>query len=60
MRKQWQRTDLPGLWWAVLAGSASSSARDPADVAGQPVARRAAEICAARGHHLMLLGPGSR
>jgi magnesium chelatase family protein len=31
--------------------------RDLADVAGQPVARRAAEICAAGGHHLMLLGP---
>jgi magnesium chelatase family protein len=31
--------------------------RDLADVAGQPAARRAAEICAAGGHHLMLLGP---
>jgi magnesium chelatase family protein len=31
--------------------------RDLADVAGQPVARRAAEICAAGGHHLMLSGP---
>jgi magnesium chelatase family protein len=40
-----------------LAGSAASSGRDLADVAGQPVARRAAEICAAGGHHLMLLGP---
>jgi magnesium chelatase family protein len=30
---------------------------DLADVLGQPVARRAAEICAAGGHHLMLLGP---
>jgi magnesium chelatase family protein len=30
---------------------------DLADVIGQPVARRAAEICAAGGHHLMLLGP---
>jgi magnesium chelatase family protein len=27
------------------------------DVLGQPVARRAAEICAAGGHHLSLLGP---
>jgi magnesium chelatase family protein len=26
-------------------------------VLGQPLARRAAEICAAGGHHLMLLGP---
>jgi magnesium chelatase family protein len=30
---------------------------DLADVLGQPLARRAAEICAAGGHHLMLLGP---
>jgi magnesium chelatase family protein len=30
---------------------------DLADVAGQPVARRAAEICAAGGHHMLLLGP---
>jgi magnesium chelatase family protein len=40
-----------------LAAATSPSARDLADVAGQPVARRAAEICAAGGHHLMLLGP---
>jgi magnesium chelatase family protein len=40
-----------------LTGPANSPARDLADVAGQPVARRAAEICAAGGHHLMLLGP---
>jgi len=32
-------------------------ARDLADVVGQPMARRAAEICAAGGHHLLLLGP---
>ncbi len=32
-------------------------ARDLSDLVGQPVARRAAEICAAGGHHLMLLGP---
>jgi magnesium chelatase family protein len=30
---------------------------DLADVLGQPAARRAAEICAAGGHHLCLLGP---
>jgi magnesium chelatase family protein len=30
---------------------------DTADVAGQPMARRAAEICAAGGHHLLLSGP---
>jgi magnesium chelatase family protein len=32
-------------------------ALDLADVRGQPAARRAAEICAAGGHHLYLLGP---
>jgi magnesium chelatase family protein len=31
--------------------------RDLADLVGQPTARRAAEICAAGGHHLLLLGP---
>jgi len=31
--------------------------RDLADVVGQPVARRAAEICAAGGHHMLLTGP---
>jgi magnesium chelatase family protein len=30
---------------------------DLADVLGQPTARRGAEICAAGGHHLCLLGP---
>jgi magnesium chelatase family protein len=35
----------------------SSRGRDLADVVGQPTARRAAEICAAGGHHLLLLGP---
>ena len=34
-----------------------SSPGDLADVVGQPVARRAAEICAAGGHHMLLLGP---
>jgi len=31
--------------------------KDLADLVGQPVARKAAEICAAGGHHLMLIGP---
>ncbi len=31
--------------------------RDLAELVGQPTARRAAEICAAGGHHLLLLGP---
>jgi magnesium chelatase family protein len=39
------------------AGAASADALDLADVVGQPVARRAAEICAAGGHHMLLLGP---
>jgi magnesium chelatase family protein len=39
------------------AGTAVAGSRDLADVAGQPVARRAAEICAAGGHHMLLLGP---
>jgi magnesium chelatase family protein len=38
-------------------GAGRSSSGDLADVVGQPVARRAAEICAAGGHHLLLLGP---
>jgi len=38
-------------------GPADSHGKDMADVVGQPTARRAAEICAAGGHHLMLLGP---
>jgi magnesium chelatase family protein len=35
----------------------ASETKDLADLVGQPVARRAAEICAAGGHHIMLLGP---
>jgi magnesium chelatase family protein len=38
-------------------GSESGCGRDLADLVGQPTARRAAEICAAGGHHLLLLGP---
>jgi magnesium chelatase family protein len=39
------------------AGAAGGRQPDLADVLGQPTARRAAEICAAGGHHLCLLGP---
>jgi magnesium chelatase family protein len=39
------------------ASPGSFPGRDLADVVGQPTARRAAEICAAGGHHLLLLGP---
>jgi magnesium chelatase family protein len=45
---------------AGACGEPSSAQRtkpDLADVLGQPAARRAAEICAAGGHHLLLLGP---
>jgi magnesium chelatase family protein len=38
-------------------GGGPVGGKDLADLVGQPVARRAAEICAAGGHHLMLLGP---
>jgi magnesium chelatase family protein len=59
-------SDLPDS--VIAAGAAAlepgaagrrnaASGRDLADVIGQPTARRAAEICAAGGHHLMLLGP---
>jgi magnesium chelatase family protein len=37
--------------------AAVGPALDLADVLGQPAGRRAAEICAAGGHHLCLLGP---
>src|SRR5258707_187815 len=50
--------------WGAAAGLTTAGhpampagAKDLADLVGQPVARRAAEICAAGGHHLMLLGP---
>jgi magnesium chelatase family protein len=42
---------------AAPVPSAPGQGRDLADVVGQPVARRAAEICAAGGHHMLLLGP---
>ena len=40
-----------------LSGPPTGTEPDLADVLGQPTARRAAEICAAGGHHLCLLGP---
>ena len=39
------------------AGPGRAHPRDLAEVVGQPAARRAAEICAAGGHHLLLVGP---
>ena len=46
-----------GLTPGALRLSAPAGSLDLADVVGQPVARRAAEICAAGGHHMLLLGP---
>ena len=49
---------LPAAGWPGSGpGPADSHGKDMADVVGQPTARRAAEICAAGGHHLLLLGP---
>jgi magnesium chelatase family protein len=42
---------------ALAAAQLPGRSLDLADLAGQPAARRAAEICAAGGHHLCLLGP---
>ncbi len=39
------------------AGPADATAPDLAEMLGQAMARRAAEVCAAGGHHLSLLGP---
>ncbi len=51
-----QRAATAGL---VSPGAAAAGGPGPdlADLLGQPAARRAAEICAAGGHHLSLLGP---
>jgi magnesium chelatase family protein len=46
-----------GVSQLVAAAPDQAITKDLADLVGQPVARRAAEICAAGGHHLMLLGP---
>src|ERR1700733_14452426 len=47
----------PGSGSGRGSGPGPDPGRDLADLVGQPTARRAAEICAAGGHHLMLLGP---
>jgi magnesium chelatase family protein len=47
----------PGGRRGGRSGADPSPGPDLADVLGQPAARRAAEICAAGGHHLSLLGP---
>ncbi len=46
-----------GLAPAAAVPPGPACGLDLADVVGQPVARRAAEICAAGGHHMLLLGP---
>ena len=40
-----------------VAESDTAGVPDLAELLGQPTARRAAEVCAAGGHHLSLLGP---
>jgi magnesium chelatase family protein len=40
-----------------VAVSDATAVPDLAELLGQPTARRAAEVCAAGGHHLSLLGP---
>ena len=40
-----------------MAASDVAAAPDLGELLGQPTARRAAEVCAAGGHHLSLLGP---
>lgn len=54
--------DQPGSWRRTTARGRLGTAQDQrtldlSDVLGQPVARRAIEICAAGGHHLSMLGP---
>jgi magnesium chelatase family protein len=51
------RSSAPVRAGSGISGSAPAHGRDLADVVGQPMGRRAAEICAAGGHHLLLLGP---
>ena len=48
-----------GLGDAIGPGASGEMGGRPdlADILGQPAARRAAEICAAGGHHLSLMGP---
>jgi magnesium chelatase family protein len=54
------RADWPGPWAELGFPAAAASdvpGPDLADVAGQTHARRALEVAAAGGHHLLLLGP---
>jgi magnesium chelatase family protein len=47
----------PGGRTGQTNGSGVAAAPDLAELLGQSMARRAAEVCAAGGHHLSLLGP---
>jgi magnesium chelatase family protein len=51
------RSSVSGGFAGQLASANMAVAPDLADMLGQSMARRAAEICAAGGHHLSLLGP---
>jgi magnesium chelatase family protein len=48
---------LASVGEAQAAGPGTAMAPDLAELLGQSMARRAAEVCAAGGHHLSLLGP---
>ena len=49
--------ELPGRLDRARRGPGSAMTLDLAEMLGQSMARRAAEVCAAGGHHLSLLGP---
>ena len=51
------RSSVSGGFAAQVVSANPAVAPDLADMLGQSMARRAAEICAAGGHHLSLLGP---
>jgi magnesium chelatase family protein len=51
------RNNVSGRSASQLIPAKAMLAPDLADMLGQSMARRAAEICAAGGHHLSLLGP---
>ena len=48
---------ISGVRAGRVAASGAAMAPDLAELLGQSMARRAAEVCAAGGHHLSLLGP---
>ncbi len=48
---------IPGDWVSGANDRDTVAAPDLAEMLGQSAARRAAEVCAAGGHHLSLLGP---